>query len=209
MRIVAIIVLIAFWSSAVLNPICFANSKQGKIKIVLLKFDSIGFSPNIVDTISDRFRQEINKIKNYHMLSHDHVKKILDEKAHDKMGPITDIEEIKYVGKLLGVDQVLVGILGKVDNNFIISIKLINVQNNETKQASARLTGTLVEFLNVTIKEIAEKITNYIPLTSEPFTSSTSTNNEQWYKNWYLWTFGSGVIVAVTVLSILITEETN
>jgi len=202
MRFVAIIVLISFWCATLLNPVCYAQLKQGKTKIALLEFDFTGLSPIVVDDISDRFREEINRMDNYYVMSRNRIQDILIEKAPTISGPITEMNEIKEVGKILEADQVIAGTVGKVADAYVIQVKLIDLRTNETREEFGRLAeGTLVEFLDVTVKEVAQKITGYVP--PAPVAPAVTPLAKPWYKKWYVLASGGGAIVLVAAVLLM------
>lgn len=204
MRKILTLVLTVFFFSGVFCPQAFCQPGQEKVKIAFLEFEAVGISSITVGTISDEFRKQINKLDNYFTMSGSRVKEIMKEKAPDMAAPITEVEDIIKVGKLLDADQVISGSVSKVGDAYSISVQLIDLKTKESREEFGTRTGSLTEFVTITVKEVAEKIVGYTPPIEEPvFVSPITTEKKPWYKKWYVWAGGGGaaIVVAAVVLT--------
>ena len=203
MRTISIIVLFSLFNTILFNPICYAQENQTKTKIAFLEFGAVNISPIVVGTISDEFRKHINKFENYYIMSNNRVKEILNKKISDRAEPITEPEEMKEIGKLLGADQVVSGTVTKAANLYTISVKLIDLRTNATKEKTGSFTGTFSDFVNTTVKDVAEKIVD-LPQ-QEPGEEITQpvTTKKPWYKNWLVWAAGGSAVVVVVAIVFL------
>jgi len=137
-------------------------------------------------------------------MSSNRVKEIMSEKAPDMAAPITEVEDIIKVGKLLSADQVISGSVSKVGDAYSISVQLIDLKTEKTREEFGTITGSLTEFVTITVKEVAEKIVGYIPPEEEPVpVSPMAMRKKPWYKKWYVWVTGGGaaIVVAAVILT--------
>ncbi|MBN2009980.1 hypothetical protein JW960_11610 [candidate division KSB1 bacterium] len=199
-RIISIFILIGFVHMLFPRLVLHAQVKDGKVKVAVLEFDFTGISPIIGNEVTDRFRKEIEKCNQYYVMSRSYVQDVIREKLPNRAGPISELDEIKAVGQAIDTDLVIAGTVGKVADAYVITVKLIDLKTNEVRDEFGRLQGTLVEFLDQTVAQVAEKLMHCQPQT--PIFPPMESYNTPWYKKWY--TYAAGGTIALVMAIVLL-----
>lgn len=139
----------------VLPPILLS---QDKTTIAVLDFDALGVSVTETNVIIDRLRTEIFKTNKYMLLERKKMKDILDEQGFQMSGCSSN-ECAVEAGQSLGVQQMIVGSIGKVSDVFTISGRIIDVETGKIlKVANYDDQGDLSGLLMKGMRELASAL---------------------------------------------------
>lgn len=139
---------------------CISVFSQGKTSIAVLELDAKGVSNSDASIITDRLRVELFNTNQYVVLERDKMNEILSEQGFQFSGCTTD-ECIVEVGKLVGVQQMIAGKIGKIGNLFTISVRTIDVQTGKVlKVATDDCNCPIEQVLTNSVKKISHILTN-------------------------------------------------
>jgi len=96
--------------------------------IAIIDFDARDISASEVATLTDRFRDELTKTKQYIVIERGKMEEVLREQGFQQSGCSSD-ECVVEVGQLIGVQQMVGGSIGKVGNVFTLSARIIDVES--------------------------------------------------------------------------------
>jgi TolB-like protein len=88
---------------------------------------------NLARQFSDALTAEIVKLNRYKILERSQIATILEEQAFSNSGTCDQESCLVEMGKLLGVDLLVIGQLGRLDNSISINAKLLDIQTGEIK----------------------------------------------------------------------------
>ncbi|MFQ6676107.1 MAG: PEGA domain-containing protein [Fidelibacterota bacterium] len=131
---------------------------QAPQTLAVLEFDAFGISQNEARTLTDRLRNNIAQAGAYRLVDRGAMEEVLQEQGFQQTGCTSD-ECIVEVGKLLGVQLMLGGSIGKVGRTFTVSMRIIDVETaGIVKTASYDMTGEVDELLTEGMREAAALI---------------------------------------------------
>ncbi len=119
---------------------------QQKLTIAVLELDAEGVTASGARVISQRLRSELFQTGQFMVLERDKMHDVLQEQGFQKSGCITN-ECAVEIGKLIGVQQMLAGSIGKIGKLYTLNVRIIDVE-------SGRVVKTAVDDCLCPIEEI-------------------------------------------------------
>lgn len=118
-----------------------------------------GVSVSDAVIISDRLRSELIGTGRFRVMERSEMDKVLKEQAFSESGVCDQSECAVEIGKLLSVDRMIVGSVGKIGEMYSMQARLLDVQTGEIvftaiKDYSGRIEGLLTE----AVPELAAKL---------------------------------------------------
>jgi TolB-like protein len=169
------------------------QNPEKKIFLAVLNLDNKGGVTNEeCSLLSESLRENFLKTGRYRIVDRKNMDNILKEQSF-QLSDCTSESCIVQVGKLLGVEKMAFGSIGKLGDQYLISIQTINVETGEIdKMASRRSLGSVAELENL-LGEIAFEIAgvHYTPI---PKLKSRSKEESSWYKKPWVWVLILGVV---------------
>ena len=99
-----------------------------KPSIAVVQFDATNLDEEDVRILTDRLRTELIRIGSHNVVERSIMEEILEEQNFQQTGCISN-ECVAEVGKLVGVDQMVSGSIGKLGSIYTISAKRIDVES--------------------------------------------------------------------------------
>ena len=119
------IVLFLFLAVALTAPLY-----TQKTNIAILQFDAENITGSEARILSDRLRTELLKIGAFNVVDRSAMEEILQEQGFQQTGCVSD-ECIVEVGKLVGVELMVGGSIGKIGTIYTISARMIDVKTGK------------------------------------------------------------------------------
>jgi TolB-like protein len=129
---------------------------QTRTTIAVMDLSAAGVAETDAQVITSRLRTDLFNTKKYIVLERDKVNEVLNEQGFQQSMCTTN-ECVVEVGKLIGVQQMVAGEIGKVGNLFTITIRLIDVENGEVlKTATEDCECKIEQVVTQSVKNVAE-----------------------------------------------------
>ena len=113
--------------------------------------------------ISDRLREEILLTGSFRVMERGMMQNILKEQGLQQTGACSNSECQVQVGRLLGVDRLVVGTVGKLGSLYTLSIRLLNVETGEIMlSVSQDQKGGIEDLLGGPLKRIAAQLSEAV-----------------------------------------------
>ncbi len=133
------------------------NADQLPIAVNDLKGKSL--TENELSIISERLRSELFKTGKFRVMERGEMETILEEQQFQLSGACDDASCMVEVGQLLGVSKVVAGSIGKIENFFTISIRIIDVESGEIDaSADYDYTGSISGMISSGMEAVSEKL---------------------------------------------------
>ena len=158
-KIISWLLLITFsWFILVGNTTrIFAQSIDKRTIAVLTMNSRGGVSPSEAQTLTDRLRSELVNTKSFVVLERGQIDAILKEQGFNLTG-CTSSECAVEVGRMLGVQQMLTGEVGKIGKVITIDVRVFDVQTGKIINAYQEdYTGDVAGLLGL-MRTLAQKI---------------------------------------------------
>lgn len=148
------------------------RSQESKINIAVLDLDPTNILAKDAQFLSDRLRTELFETGMFQVIERDKMQNILEEQGFQMSG-CTSVECAVEVGQLLNVQQMVAGTIGKIEDLYSISLRLIDVKTGAIlKTATKDFRGTLSAVLTDVIPSVAFQLADQpIPLNKNPVRS--------------------------------------
>lgn len=135
--------------------VCSVFSQQSKINIAVLDLEPTSIPNADAQFLSDRLRSELFKTGAFQVVERDKMQEILNEQGFQLSG-CTSVDCAVEAGQLLNVQQMIAGNIGKIEDLYSISVRLINVESGAIiKTATRDFRGKLSSVLTEVIPQIA------------------------------------------------------
>jgi len=110
-----------------------AQSTSNQNTVAVLDFEARGIAVYEAETLTERLRSEIPNTNAFRLVDRKLLETILEEQGLQQSGCTTD-ECAAEVGQLLGVQFMISGSIGKLDNLYTIDLKLVSVTTGATER---------------------------------------------------------------------------
>jgi len=150
---ILLILLIALFSF----PLMALQNK--KMTVAVLDLDPTGVAESDAQFLSDRLRTELFETGKFQIVEREKMNDILEEQGFQQSG-CTSIECAVEIGQLLNVQVMIAGNIGKIEDLYSLSIRMIDVSSGAiirtaTKDYEGRLSEVLTEVVPETARELA------------------------------------------------------
>jgi TolB-like protein len=123
--------------------------------IAVIQFDAENISKAEARILSDRLNTELFNTGKYIVIERSQIDEVIKEQGFQQSGCVTS-ECAVEVGKMLGVDAMVSGSIGKIGSFFTISARMVDVQTGKTlNTVSKDVSGSIDILLTKTMAEIA------------------------------------------------------
>ena len=161
----------------------FAQQKAKRIAILDLQGE--GVSKSAAKTLTDRLRSKLVNTGVFHVLEREQMDEILGEQGFQQSGCVSD-ECLVEIGRLVGVEQMIGGSIGKIGQTYTLDLRIIDVQSGRIlKTVSDDYRGDADGLLGV-LESAANKIAGKAPVKKK---------SDEGGSSWYYWV-GGGVVLA-------------
>lgn len=125
----------------------------------VLDLQARGVKKEDAQVLTDRFRVELFLGKGFRLLEREKMAEILKEQAFQKSGACEQSECAVEVGKLLGVNRMIIGSVSHIGETWTVMARVIDVGTGEIVQTAVLdRKGPIDELLQPGMQELAEKL---------------------------------------------------
>jgi len=201
-RFVLLVFLISIAAPAVLAQ---ENKLQKKkLNIAVLEFEPRGgVSKEDAASLSDAFQGQIIETGEFIVVDRNRIKSILQEQGFQQSEACSGVECIVEVGKILKVEKMFAGTIGKVGKIFTINVQVIDIGTAQIEQnKSRRHDGDVEDLLIEIIPEIAAEMSKELTGKDVKVTTGTSGGSSSW-----LWYTLGGVAVVGGAAALILSQK--
>lgn len=139
-------------------PVKILSQNPERIPVAILDLEGRGISALEAATLTDRLRSEMVTIGAFVVVERGQMEMLLEEQGFQQTG-CTSAECAVEVGKLLGVQKMITGSIGKLGELYTVDARMFDVQTGEIERVSKRehrggIEG-LIDLLEVVTKDLA------------------------------------------------------
>ena len=139
-------------------PVKILSQNPERIPVAILDLEGRGISDLEAATLTDRLRSEMVTVGAFVVVERGQMEMLLEEQGFQQTG-CTSAECAVEVGKLLGVQKMITGSIGKLGELYTVDARMFDVQTGEIERVSKRehrggIEG-LIDLLEVVTKDLA------------------------------------------------------
>jgi hypothetical protein len=110
--------------------------------VAVLRFESMSIDSGVSMVITDIFTNQIQANGKYRVMERSQMNKILSEQGFQSSGACTSTECAVEIGKLLSIDKMFLGSIGKLGESWFLNIRIIDIKTGEIlSNLSKQVTG--------------------------------------------------------------------
>ena len=138
--------------------------------IAVLNLDAKGVSQVEAEVLSERLRSHISQLvvspeytaleekDQYLVVEQTQVDKIFEQFEVQNLGCVSDSCAIEF-GKMLQVDRIVIGQVGRVGNTYSVSARIIDVENRKSiSTADSQYKGSIDDVMGTVIIEVGDEL---------------------------------------------------
>lgn len=147
------------WLSLLLLCAVLLHAQDKKPLVAISPLQAKKVDPEEVDLISEALAGELQNTGAFRVMERGQMDRILKEQGVQSSGLCDGNECAVEVGKILGIDRIVVGSVGRIGTLFIINTRLVDVQTGEIL-ASVRRTkdGELKDVLTSLVPQVGRAL---------------------------------------------------
>jgi len=134
----------------------------------VLPLSAQGVDSTTVSVLTDALANELYKSGTMQVMERSQMSTILKEQGFQQSGFCDQSECALQMGKLLGIEQIVVGSVGKIGNTYTVSLRLVSVHTGEILASSTKIQRGLIDDLLSQTIPLATKELIGKNITSEP-----------------------------------------
>jgi len=173
--------------------LCLAAPKPVPEKlpqVAIMPLESKGVTAQEADLVTDALASRLQNSGKFSVMERSQMNQILKEQAFQASGACDNSGCAVEMGKLLSVDRIVVGSVGKIGEAWALNLRLVKVQTGEVvKSASGKQKGKLAEAQESLVKDVVAELTG------------TKSNA------WIWWTAGGVAVAGGVTAAILLTQK--
>jgi TolB-like protein len=188
----------------------FAQTRTGpvpkKLAIAVLDFETRGgMSKDEAASLSDIFQARLVNTGEFLVVDRNRIKAILQEQGFQRSEECSQVECVVDVGRILKVEKMFAGTIGKVGQIFNVNIMLIDVATAQIAYTeNVQHKGDLEDLATTIIPMIAHTMANRLTGKELPLASASSRDGLAWY--WYV---GGAVVAGGIAAAVLIKPSSS
>jgi TolB-like protein len=158
-----------------------------KINIAVLDFDSReGVSKGEAASLSDIFCSQLVQTGKYVVVDRNRIKTILNEQGFQQSEACSSVECIVEAGKILKVEKIFAGVIGKIGRLYTINIQMIDVstaqiQINKNRQHDGDVEDLALKIIPDLAAEMTSELTGEEVTAEQMGGSSTNFKRHEFY----------------------------
>jgi len=188
-RALVIAVTTVFLLSVVTPPFVSAQQRTAtqqqsqvrRINVAVLDFDArSGIGRGEAATLSDAFQTELVSLREFNVVDRTRLRQILEEQGFQQSEACSQVECIVEAGKILKVERMFAGTIGKVGSLFNVNIQVIDIGTAQiVANKSRQYRGDIEDLLSDMMPEMARELAT--DLTGKRFAAKSGGGSWLWY----------------------------
>ena len=130
---------------------------EQKIRVAVFDFDGKGITADEATTLTERFRSVLIETKKFTMVERQKVNLILEELGLQMTGVVSE-KSLSEAGAMLGVQRIVTGSIGKIDDTYTVDIRVVDVQSAKLLGSISRNTTGTKENLLALLERMAKNL---------------------------------------------------
>ena len=148
------------YGSAPIDEAAF-DSTRGPMAIAVTPLAAEGINPQEARVLTDRLRGELLDLKPYTVVERDKMTEILQEQGFAQSELCGTDECAVEIGRLVGVEGMVGGTVGKLGGTYTVTIRLIDVESGEILRRATEDCACKVDDLLLTMRRVARTLAGH------------------------------------------------
>lgn len=122
-----------------------------------------GVDDAAANVLTEALGDELLRLKQFRMMERSQMQSILKEQGFQQSGSCDLSECAVEIGKVLGIDLMIVGTIGKLGGTYTISVRAVDVSTSEVVASSRRsVKGEIDDLLTLMVPQVSRELVSTI-----------------------------------------------
>lgn len=161
----------------------FGSMAAEKANVALKNLTAEGIDSLTAELVTDRIRLELFRTDHYNVMERREMHAVLDEQKITLTGICDETNCDVELGKILSVEKIITGSVGKVDSLYLLSLRVIDVETAQiTQVADVDVVGSLQELFSLGVPALVNELIGVGTvslITQEPISVDVDTVEEK------------------------------
>lgn len=141
---------------------CLSNSFANPPQIAVLPLSPHGIDSSDASIITDAISNSLVSLKTVRVMERQQINTILNEQGFEESGACDASECAIKAGKLLGIEQIIVGSIGKLGNSYVLNLRRVDIASGEVistsmQQQNGEIEGVLQNAIPKSISDLLDE----------------------------------------------------
>ena len=160
--------------------------EKGKTFIAIVELENKGgLTDSECSLLCDSLREQFFKTGLYRVIDRKNVDQVIKEQGF-QLSDCSSESCAVQVGRLLGVEKIAIGSSGRLGDEYLLSVQMVNVETGEIEKIASRRSPGPISELAYLMAEIAYEIAG-VPYTQSVSKATELKKNKPWYKKAWVW----------------------
>jgi hypothetical protein len=133
-------------------------AQETPVTVAVIDLYAPDLAPSAAVTLSNIVREELLKSDIYFVVDRNNMESLLQEQGLQSSGVCSDLACIVQVGKILGVQKMVGGSIGKLGSKFILQLQTIDVESSKIERMEKEEYSGTLEALDGVIRSVAARL---------------------------------------------------
>lgn len=148
--------------------------------VAVAQLESKGVPPEQVDVIADNLAIRLQQTGKVRVMERSQMGQILKEQNFQQTGACDGSECAVQIGKILGIDRIVVGSVGLVGSTYSLSLRLVDVSSGEALRTSARNSKGTIDIVLTDLVPVAASDLAGVATERQTVESDTTEHRAVW-----------------------------
>lgn len=205
---------------AALSGMAFSQSQKLPF-VAVVPITGSGIEPSALQVVTDGLADELIKTGRVRVMERSQMETILKEQGFQQSGACDGSECAVQIGKLLSIDKMVVGSLGKIGTAYSLSVRAVDVGTGEVVSTSRKMQrGAIDEVVSDLLPTVAAELSASlvkdktalapaknapgVSAKSEPAPASSTQDGKKNGLGWGWWVAGGVAVAGGAVAAVLL-----
>lgn len=190
MKIRSLTTIFIFIFYIIISPLSILSAQQPAKRIAVLELQGQGVSEAEAQTLTDRLRSRLVNTNVFQVLEREQMDEILNEQGFQQGGCVSD-ECLVEIGRLVGVEQMVGGSIGKIGQTYTLDLRIIDVTS-----------GRIIKTVSEDYRGDADGLLGVLEGAAQKIAGQKVEPKDEGGSSWLYW-IGAGVLAAGAAVLLL------
>jgi TolB-like protein len=181
-----------------------AQAQQAEPMVAVLPFSAHALDADAVEGIGSAMGSELIHTGKFRVMERTQIDAILREQGFQQTGACDGSDCAVQVGKILSVDQMVLGTIAKVGGTYTLTARLVDVRTGEVLKSSTRNSRAEVDALLTGAIPLVAKDLAGIPVSKSPSPGGESDVSAK--SHWGWWVAGGALVAGGAVAAVVLLD---
>ncbi|HUI94022.1 MAG TPA: CsgG/HfaB family protein [Chitinivibrionales bacterium] len=140
------------------TPSSAARTRAPVSNVAVMRFETTGDDSGVSAVVTDIFTNQLQADATFKVMERSQISKILSEQGFQNSGACGSAECAVEIGRLLSIDAVFIGSIGRLGQRWVITVRLVSVRTGEILSHATKEVGGKADKLSAAAVQMADQL---------------------------------------------------